>query len=139
MHCACPATSDVGPHLVVVDSFSVMVPVGGPPLPDTVAVKVTACATAEGFAFEASAVVLASFGWKLAVTAAAAFICTVHAPVPEHAPDQPVKREPAAGVGVSVTEVVAPKFAVQVAPQEMPGGDEVTVPVPEPARVTVSA
>ena len=36
---------------------------------------------------------------------AAAVIVTVHAPVPVHAPLQPVNVEPAAGVAVSVTTV----------------------------------
>jgi hypothetical protein len=40
---------------------------------------------------------------KVAVTAAAAESVTVHAPVPLHAPPQPEKIEPAAGVSVSVT------------------------------------
>jgi hypothetical protein len=42
---------------------------------------------------------------KVAVTAAAAFMVTLHAPVPAQAPDQPAKMEPAAGVAVRVTVV----------------------------------
>src|SRR5258706_3908322 len=74
-----------------------------------------------------------------APTLAAAFMVTVQAPVPEHAPVQPVKVEPAVGVGVSVTIVPWLKLALQVAPQLMPAGVLATVPVPVPLRVTLSA
>ena len=43
---------------------------------------------------------------KVAVTAVAAVMVTVHGPVPEHPPDQPVNVEPVAGVAVSVTAVL---------------------------------
>ena len=76
---------------------------------------------------------------KVAVTARAAVIDTVQAPVPVHAPLQPANVEPLAAAAVSVTEVPLAKFALQVAPQLMPAGDEVTVPVPVPAFVTLSA
>jgi hypothetical protein len=60
--------------------------------------------------------------------------------VPAHAPDQPLKIEPAAGVDASVTLFPAPMFALQVAPQSIvPGGTLATVPAPVPARLTVSA
>src|SRR2546428_11284781 len=52
-------------------------------------------------------------------------------------PLQPVKVEPAAGVAVSVTAVPLVKLAEQVAPQLMPAGELVTVPLPVPAGVTV--
>ncbi len=42
---------------------------------------------------------------NVAVTVLAASIVTSQAPVPEHAPPQPVNVEPVAGVGVSVTTV----------------------------------
>ena len=42
---------------------------------------------------------------KLAVTLFGAFIVNVQEPVPEHAPDQPVKTEPDKMVGVNVTVV----------------------------------
>lgn len=58
--------------------------------------------------------------------------------MPEHAPLQPVKMEVASGVAVRVTVVAAVNEAVQVVPQSMPAGIEVTVPEPEPARTTVS-
>jgi len=74
----------------------------------------------------------------VAVTPRAALIVTVQAPVPEQSPDQPVKVEPADGVGVSVTDVPSAMDALQVAPQLIPPTFEVTVPVPLPAFATVS-
>src|SRR5439155_1206969 len=52
-------------------------------------------------------------------------------------PLQPVKVEPPAGAAVSVTAVPLAKLAAQVAPQVMPAGELVTVPLPVPAGVTV--
>ena len=52
-----------------------------------------------------SAKVWAVCGVKVAVTVVAALMLTVQAPVPVHAPVQPLKVEPAAGVAVSVTTV----------------------------------
>lgn len=65
-------------------------------------------------------------------------IVTAHAPVPVHAPLQPVNVEPAVGVSVMVTTVPLAKFAVHVPGQLIPAGLLVTVPVPFPAGVTVS-
>jgi len=77
---------------------------------------------------------------KVAVTVVAAESVTVQAPVPEHPPPlQPVKVEPAAGAAVSVTAVPLAKLAVHVAPQVIPTGELVTVPLPVPALLTVSA
>jgi hypothetical protein len=61
---------------------------------------------------------------------------TVQLPVPVQAPDQPENVEPVAGVAVSVTIVPAAKVR-QPEPQEVPGGEEVTVPVPVPDVVMV--
>src|SRR5882724_2381161 len=73
-------------------------------------------------------------GVKVAVTVVAAETVTTHDPVPEHPPPfQPLKVEPAAGVAVSVTAVPLVKLAEQVAPQSMPAGELVTVPLPVPA------
>jgi len=73
---------------------------------------------------------------NVAVTARAAVIDTVQAPVPVHAPDQPANVEPDVAAGVNVTDVPLEKLALQVDPQLMPAGDEVTVPVPVPDFVT---
>jgi len=75
---------------------------------------------------------------KLAVTAWAALIVTVHVPVPVQPPLQPANVEPAAGVAVNVTAVPLANAAEQVAPHEMPVGALVTVPVPAPALVMAS-
>jgi hypothetical protein len=74
---------------------------------------------------------------KVAVTLRAALIVTVQVPVPVHAPLQPVKDEPAAGVAVSVTAALKAKLAEQVAfavpavvgvLQVRPAGEEATEP-----------
>jgi hypothetical protein len=51
---------------------------------------------------------------KVAVTARAAVIETVHAAVPEHAPPQPAKVEPLDAAAVRVTDVPLEKFALHV-------------------------
>ena len=53
------------------------------------------------------------------------------------APLQPMKLEPAAAIAVSVTVAPFVKSASQVAPQAIPAGLLVTVPLPVPAFVTV--
>src|SRR5450755_2440839 len=75
---------------------------------------------------------------KVTVTDFAALIVTEQAPVPVHAPLQPVKVEPAAALAVSVTTVPLLKLALQVVPQLIPVGLLVTVPVPVPALVTLN-
>jgi hypothetical protein len=62
---------------------------------------------------------------------------TVQAPVPAQAPLQPVKVEPVAGVAVRVRFVPEVKLALQVLPQSIPVGLEVTAPVPVPLFATV--
>jgi hypothetical protein len=60
-------------------------------------------------------------------------------PIPEQPlPLQPAKVSPVAALPVRVTELPFAKSAEQVAPQLIPAGLEVTVPVPFPAFVTVS-
>ena len=77
---------------------------------------------------------------KVAVTAVAPEIVTVQAAVPEQPPPlQPPKVDPESGMAVNVTAVPLAKFVVQFAPHAMPAGVLVTVPLPVPAFVTVSA
>jgi hypothetical protein len=76
---------------------------------------------------------------KVAVTVLAAFSVMVHAPVPVHAPLQPVNIAPAPGVAVRATTVPLLNVAKHVAPQLMPAGALVMVPDPAPARLTVRA
>src|SRR5437867_8887191 len=76
---------------------------------------------------------------KVAVTVVVALSVTVQVPVPEQPPPlQPVKVEPAAGAAVKVTAVPLEYAAAQVAPQEMPAGLLVIVPVAAPVVLTVS-
>jgi len=76
---------------------------------------------------------------NVAVTLRAAVIDSAQVDVPVHAPLHPANVEPEAADALSVTEAPEAKLAVQVLPQLMPVGLEVTVPVPVPARVTASA
>jgi hypothetical protein len=76
---------------------------------------------------------------NVAVTLRDAVMDNAHVDVPEQAPLQPAKLEPAAAAAVSVTAAPEAKLPVQVLPQLMPVGLEVTAPVPVPARVTASA
>jgi hypothetical protein len=76
---------------------------------------------------------------KVAPTLLAAFIITLQAPVPLHAPLQPANVEPLAGVAMRDTELPCAKLALQVAPQLMPAGELATDPEPVPASETVSA
>ncbi len=74
------------------------------------------------------------------MTEVAAFIVTVQVAVPEQPPPlQPVKVDPAAAVAVKVTAVPLENGVEHVAPQETPAGALVTVPIPAPALLTVSA
>lgn len=59
-------------------------------------------------------------------------------PVAVQLPDQPANVEPEEAVAVNVTAVLLLILAVQVLPQLIPAGLLITVPVPLPARVTVS-
>lgn len=60
----------------------------------------------------------------------------VQPPVPEQPPpDQPANVEPVAGLAVRTTVVPYGYDAVQVVPQSMPAGDDVTVPEPVPLSV----
>ena len=74
---------------------------------------------------------------KVAVTDLAALIVTLQDPAPVHAPDHPVKVELVFGAAVRVTDVPELQASVQSVPQLMPEGEDVTVPVPVPALLTV--
>ena len=76
---------------------------------------------------------------NVAVTLRAAVMLTVHVPVPVQAPLQRVKVEPLLTAGVRVTDVPDAYVALQVLPQLIPLGEDVTVPLPVPAFATVSA
>src|SRR5882724_5991776 len=76
---------------------------------------------------------------NVAVTEAAALSVTVQGPVPEQPPPlQPVKVELASGVALKVMAVPLANGAAHVAPQAMPAGELVIVPVPVPDLLTVS-
>ena len=76
---------------------------------------------------------------KVAVTVRAAVIVTLQAPVPVQLPPQPANVEPVDADAVRVTTVPVVKEVVQAVPQLMPTGELVTVPLPVPDLVTVSA
>ena len=84
--------------------------------------------------FVTDSIMIVGFVKKVAVTEVAALTVTVQAPVPEQAPLQPAKEEPAAGVAVRVMGVPKGTACEQVAPQVMP--PPVTVPTPAPLLVT---
>lgn len=97
--------------------------------------EVTVPVPVPAFATESAKVVAELL--NVAVTIRVAVIDTVQAPVPVHAPLQPANVEPELAAGVSVTDEPLEKFAAQVEPQLIPAGDDVTVPAPVPAFVTV--
>lgn len=74
---------------------------------------------------------------KVAVTVCACVSVTVQSPVAfRHAPLQPVKIEFASALAVSVTTVPLAYNSVQSAPQVIPVGPLITVPVPVPDLTT---
>ena len=75
---------------------------------------------------------------NVAVTETLAVKVSVQVPVPVQAPDHPAKVEPEAGVAVRVTLDPVANEALHAVPQLMPVGLLVTVPLPVPARVTLS-
>src|SRR5208283_83959 len=74
---------------------------------------------------------------KVAVTDRAALRVTLHTPMPEQAPLQPVNVDPAPAMAVSVTVPLA-NVVEQTGPQLIPIGVLITVPTPVPAVETVS-
>src|SRR5215471_15292 len=108
--------AQVEPQLIPA-GFELTVP---EPVPDSVTVKVSGNSV------------------NVAVTALAWVMLTVQVPVPEQAPDQPVKLDPVPAVAVSVTEVPPlPKDREQTAPQLIPPMLEDTEPEPVPVFATL--
>ena len=75
---------------------------------------------------------------KAALTDSAEFMVTEQAPVPVQAPLQPANADPAAALGVSVTEVPLLYVAEQVPGQLIPAGTLVTEPFPVLLAVRVN-
>lgn len=71
------------------------------------------------------------------VTDRAWLIATWQEPLPEQAPDQREKTEPAAGAATSATLVPYRKLREQIEPQLIPRGFELTLPEPVPDLLTV--
>lgn len=69
----------------------------------------------------------------------APFIVILQAPLPEHAPLQPVKMYPLDAEAESVTEVPCANVAEQDPGQETPAGELVTAPLPLTVTVRVSS
>jgi hypothetical protein len=76
---------------------------------------------------------------KDAVTERAAVIVTVHVPVPEQSPDQPVKRLLRLGVAVRTTAAPSANWPLQDDPHLIPAGWLLTTPEPVPRLDTVRA
>lgn len=76
---------------------------------------------------------------NVAVTDRATVIVTLQAPAPAQAPLHPAKVDPLAAAALKVTLAPLSKAALQVLPQSIPTGDDVTVPLPVPALLTSSA
>ena len=75
---------------------------------------------------------------KVAVTDCEALIVTAQIPLPAHPPpDQLARYEPMAGVAVSVTIEPFVKGNAQIAPQLIPAGLEITVPVAASSSRTI--
>jgi hypothetical protein len=75
---------------------------------------------------------------KFAVATTAELIVSVQLPVPEQAPLQPIKVDPAFGVAMRVMTVFGSRGEKQALPQSNPSGNDVTRPVPLPAFAIVS-
>jgi len=86
---------------------------------------------------EPKPIVTCTWGWNMAVTAVSAFMATVQAAVPEHAPLHPAKLKLALGAALNVTLVPTGKLREQVVPQLIPPGVLVIAP-PIWALVTVN-
>jgi hypothetical protein len=73
---------------------------------------------------------------KAALTSSAAFIVTLHEPIPLQAPLQPQNSDPEAGEAVSVRAAPVAKLSEHDVPQLMPAGLLITVPLALPASNT---
>src|SRR5687767_8342556 len=73
---------------------------------------------------------------KVAVTDWAAFILTRHDPGPEQAPLQAIKIESGSGAALRVTSVLYSYSSEQSAPQLIPAGLLVIIPLPGPLLLT---
>ena len=73
-----------------------------------------------------------------AFTVALLLSMTEHGSGPEQAPDHPLNVVLAAGVAVRTTVVPGLNDAEHVLPQLIPGGELVTVPIPDPVSETVN-
>lgn len=91
-----------------------------------------------GFALRVQTGVVTTLWANVAVTLCADVMLTVQLPVPLHAPLQPVKVLPVAGVAVRVTLAPLVKNALHVLPQSMPAGLLVTMPIPVPLLLIVN-
>jgi len=118
-------------------------------VPPTLAVRVIAAPLAAGLAELESVVDVTACPvpalplLKIAVMAEGLFRAKAQVLVPVQAmspepPLQPTKVDPFAGAAVNTIEVPILNDALQVEPQLIPAGDEVTVPLPLPALVTVT-
>jgi hypothetical protein len=78
-------------------------------------------------------------GFRLKVAVQLTAPLTVKLPLEQAAlPDQPAKLDPLAATAERVTAVPLVTVVEQVAPQFIPAGELVTVPLPAPARLTVT-
>lgn len=74
----------------------------------------------------------------MALTLVDAVMLTMQEATPVQAPPHPANTEPESCVADRLTMVPTGKSYVQVAPQSMPAGVDVTVPLPAPSLVTIS-
>ena len=86
---------------------------------------------------ETDVVTVKFFSVNVAVRVAFALIVRAHVPVPVHPLLHPVNVELVLGVAVNVTLVPETYDDEQLAPQFIPAGDEVIVPLPVPDFVVV--
>jgi hypothetical protein len=118
----------LGPEFVICSAFVRVVPVWTFEKPRGFVLRVK----------NGAAVVFDTEGSKSANTVCGPFKMIVQLPVPEHAPDQPLKNDPLGATALSVTDVPSLRVAEHCAGQLIPTGLLVTVPVPVPVSVTTN-